>query len=392
VRILHTISSVNPAGGGPIEGVRQLGKVNTLSGHTVEIASLDEPNASFLKDFGFPVHALGPSSLGYCLAPRYVPWLRDNASKYDIIIVNGIWQYTSFGAWRALGQSSTPYVVFTHGMLDPWFKRRYPLKHFKKWLYWPWAEYRVLRDAAAVLFTCEEERLLARQSFWMYSVKERVVNYGTAEPTGSREDERRQLFNRFPELVSKRILLFMGRIHPKKGCDVAIQSFAATLAEDPRWHLVIAGPDQTGWKSSLQSLAAKLNISDQVTWTGMISGSLKWGLIKSSEVFFLPSHQENFGIVVAEALACGVPALISNKVNIWREVQNDGAGLVANDDLNGATTLLKHWHNLDSLSRDRMRAAARASFEKRFEIHGASRSLLSVLSEVLDKRASRTTQ
>ena len=72
---------------------------------------------------------------------------------------------------RKQGFHTPAYFVFTHGMLDPWFKRTYPLKHLKKWLYWPWAEYRVLRDAQAVLFTCEEERILARQSFWLYKCK-----------------------------------------------------------------------------------------------------------------------------------------------------------------------------------------------------------------------------
>ena len=86
----------------------------------------------------------------------------------------------------------------------------------------------------------------------------------------------------------------------------------------------------------MESLAATLQIADRITWTGLIKGDLKFGAIRASEVLFLPSHQENFGIVVAEALACGVPVLISDKVNIWREVQSDGAGLVAPDNLAGA--------------------------------------------------------
>jgi glycosyltransferase involved in cell wall biosynthesis len=382
MKILHAIHSVDPGGGGPIEGVKQLGRINTQRGHRIEIASLDAPDAAFLKDFPLPVHPLGPSS-GYGFSSRYVPWLRENVAKYDIVIVNGIWQYNSFGAWRVLHRSSTPYVVVTHGMLDPWFKRTYPLKHLKKWLYWPWGEYRVLRDAAAVLFTCEEERLLARQSFWLYSAKEKVINYGTASPAGDAETQRQELFTRFPELRNKRLLLFMGRIHPKKGCDLALKAFAEILASDPDWRLVMAGPDQIGWKSSLESLAAELSIGQRITWTGMIGGNLKLGAIRAAEVLFLPSHQENFGIVVAEALASGVPALISDKVNIWREIREDGAGLVAPDNLAGASSLLNSWINLSDSQRFRMRECARISFEKRFEIHQASTTLLGILQQLL---------
>jgi glycosyltransferase involved in cell wall biosynthesis len=184
MNILHIISSVNPAGGGPIEGVKQLGGALIHEGHRVEVASLDPPDAPCARQFPIPVYALGPATLRYAFTPRLIPWLRSNRSRYDAVIVNGIWQFHSFAAWQALHDSSTPYVLFTHGMLDPWFKRRYPLKHVKKWMYWPWAEYRVLRDAQAVLFTCEEERVLARQSFWLYRCNEVVVNYGTAPPTG----------------------------------------------------------------------------------------------------------------------------------------------------------------------------------------------------------------
>jgi glycosyltransferase involved in cell wall biosynthesis len=380
VRILHIINSVNPASGGPIEVVRQLASISRCDGHQVEVASLDAPDSPHLKGLTLRVYPLGPRTLSYGFSPRFVPWLRENARNYDAVIVNGLWQYHSFGAWRALRNSGTPYFVFTHGMLDPWFKRTYPLKHLKKWMYWPWGEYPVLRDARAVLFTCEEERVLARQSFWLYSCNEMVVNLGTASPTGDSEAQVRAFYDRFPHLREKRLALFMGRIHPKKGCDLAIQAFAKVLAKDPDWHLVMAGPDQVGWQSKLGSIAEDLKIADRITWAGMIGGDVKWGAFRASEIFVLPSHQENFGVVVAEALACGVPALISNKVNIWREVQGDGAGIVGEDDLQGTCHLFESWLNSQEPKKQRMRAQARKCFEKRFEIRRTANSLVEVLS------------
>ena len=386
MKILHVISSVDPAGGGPIEGVKQLTLVAQANGHSIEIASLDPPGAPYLKDFPAPVHALGPAKFKYRFSDRLVPWLRTHATRYDIAIVEGIWQYHSFAVRQALHRSPIPYVVFTHGMLDPWFKRTYPLKHLKKWLYWPWGDYRVLRDADAVLFTCEEEMLLARQSFWLYSAREKVVTYGTTAPSANLDAERQNALSRFPELRGKRIILFMGRIHPKKGCDLVVKAFAKTLATDPNWHLVMAGPDQIGWKASLCAMAAELNIADRITWTGMVVGDAKYGLLAASEAMFLPSHQENFGVIVAEALACGVPVLISVKVNIWREVKTDGAGLVANDNLSGACELLRNWIAMDAGERQSMRGCARNCFEKRFEIHRASDCLISALQAVQNQK------
>jgi glycosyltransferase involved in cell wall biosynthesis len=273
------------------------------------------------------VHATGPSIGRYGYNTRFISWLKGNARNYDVVIINGLWQFTSFGAWRALRKSDTPYIVFPHGMLDPWFKRHYPLKHLKKWLYWPWGEYRVLRDARAVVFTCEEERVLARQSFWLYRVKERVVAYGTADPVLS-DSQRDSFLSRFPSLRGTRYLLFLGRIHRKKGCDLLLKAFANVWGQESDLRLVIAGPDSTRWLPQLQRLASNLGISDRVVWTGALAGDMKWGAFQGAEAFVLPSHQENFGIAVAEALACGLPVLVSDKVNIWREIAGDGAGLI----------------------------------------------------------------
>jgi glycosyltransferase involved in cell wall biosynthesis len=380
VNILHVISSANPRGGGPIEGVQQLGMTLVGSGHRVEIASLDSPDAPYLKHSSLPVHPLGPATLAYAFSDRFIPWIRANRSQYDAVIVNGIWQFHSFGAWSALHNSSTPYVLFTHGMLDPWFKRQYPLKHLKKWVYWPWAEYRVLRDAEAVLFTCEEERVLARSSFWLYRCKEVVVGYGTARPQSVPKQDLQEFFRHNPHLLGKKLIFFMGRIHPKKGCDLLIEAFAEVFRHEPDWHLVIAGPDQVGWQKKLRQRAEDLGVATRITWMGMISGALKWGAIRAAEVFVLPSHQENFGIVVAEALAAGVPALLSNKVNIWREVQADGAGIVAEDTLFGTCELLRTYLGMSEKKRLTMRQCASDCFEQRFEIKKAAKALLEVLS------------
>jgi glycosyltransferase involved in cell wall biosynthesis len=383
VKILHIISSMNPAGGGPIEGIKQLGTTLMSQGHQVEVASLDPPGAPFLPQSPLPVHPLGPAQLKYGFSPRFVPWVRANAGRYDAVIVNGIWQFHSYGAWRALRNSSTPYVLVTHGMLDPWFKKHYPLKHIKKWMYWPWAEYRVLRDARAVLFTCEEERQSARSSFWLYRCNEMVVSYGTARPKGDPDSELREFFNHYPELRGKRLALFMGRIHPKKGCDLLIDAFAKVLGQQRDWHLVIAGPDQVGWREDLNYRAGQLGIAPRITWTGMLGGAPKWGALRAAEIFVLPSHQENFGIAVAEALAAGVPALISNRVNIWREIEADGAGLVSDDNLEGTCSLLQSYLDLPAEKKQAIRQAARECFEARFEIKKAAQTLHGVLTSVM---------
>lgn len=381
MKLLHVITTVNPAFGGPIEGLRQLAEVLVQKGHTVEVASLDAPDESWVAECPIPVHAMGPVNSTYGYSPYLVPWLRENASHYDFVVARGIWQYGSFATWRALRGSSTPYLVFTHGMLDPWFKHTYPLKHLKKSLYWPWAEYRVLRDAAGVCFTCEEERLLARQSFRPYKCQEFVVSYGTAGATGESDLQKQLFLEKFPHLKGKRIFLFLSRIHVKKGCDLLIEAFAQVAAHDQTLHLVMAGPDKTNLRPQLEAQAERLGVASRITWAGMLSGDLKWGAFHTAEVFALPSHQENFGIAVAEALSCGTPVLISNKVNIWREIEKDGAGFVDEDSTKGAVRVLERWLQTSSEEKNRMRQQARDCFLNRFEINEAADSFLRVLDE-----------
>jgi glycosyltransferase involved in cell wall biosynthesis len=165
-----------------------------------------------------------------------------------------------------------------------------------------------------------------------------------------------------------RTLLFLGRIHPKKGCDLLLHAFAAVAASDPRLQLLMAGPDTDGWSADLRRLAERLGIAARVTWGGMLEGDVKWGALRGAELFALPSHQENFGIAVAEALACGLPVLISRRVNIWREVIEDGAGLAEEDTVAGATATLRQWCELGPASRAAMAVAASACFRERFAI------------------------
>jgi len=381
LRILHSISSVNPSGGGPIEGMKQISAINQFHGHHVEIVCLDLPSDPWVKDCPFPCHAMGPAYLGYGFSPRLAPWLKANHANYDIVVINGIWQYNAFGSWRALQGSGTPYFVYTHGMLDPWFKRTYPLKHLKKWLYWPWGDYRVLRDAAAVLFTCEEERRLARESFWLYRCQEFVANYGTAGPVGDAIAQRRLFLEKFPRLQGAKCLLFLGRVHVKKGPDLLFRALAAVLQRLPgdltrRVRLVMAGPNDHAYGREMQNLAGELGLSERITWTGMVGGDLKWGAFHAAEAFILPSHQENFGIAVAEAMACGVPVLISDQVNIWREICSDGAGFVDNDDLAGTINLIERWLLTPEAEWSAMRQRAKVSFQTRFNIEKAATSLL----------------
>ena len=327
MRVLHVIASLDPKGGGTTENLLQLAQATSETEEMeMEVACFDEAEESWLTSFPALVNALGRGRTSYRYCSAFVPWLRKNAARFDAFVVHGLWQYPGYATRLVARELDIPYFVFPHGMLDPWFKKAYPLKHLKKWLYWPWGEYRVLRDATAVFFTCEEERRLARDSFWLYQCRGKVVGIGIGLPPTQADQQDETFLTRFSEFRKKRLLLFLSRIHEKKGCDLLIRAFGKavqnlSLHERDPLHLVVAGPcaDQ-GYLDEMNDLAKECCPTGSVSFPGMLSGDLKWGAFHAAEVFVLPSHQENFGIAVVEALACKRPVLISDKVNIWREI------------------------------------------------------------------------
>ncbi len=384
MRILHVISSLNPAFGGPAAWLVALTPELEVLGHESEVVCGDVPTDGFVAEFPGRVHAIGPSRGGYAYIPRLVRWLRGAAAGYDAVVAHGLWQYHTSAVRRALGDSGRPpYFVFPHGMLDPWFQRQYPRKHLKKLIYWNLFERRALRDATAVLFTCEQERRLAQGSFPGYRARERVVAFGTIGAGGTPAAQLAAFRAQYPEIAARPLWLFLGRIHLKKGVDLLLEAYAALAREHPTLPaLVVAGPaSDEAYLRDLKARAAASGVDAKVYWPGMLTGDVKWGALRAAEAFILPSHQENFGIAVAEALSCGTPVLISDQVNIWREIADDGAGLVAPDTAEGTRELLERWRSLAADARVAMQAAAVASFAKRFEIQAAARNFVRNLEE-----------
>jgi len=391
VKVLHVIASVDPRGGGPIEGVFKSAQVWSSHGHDVQIASLDSPDAEWVISSPVKTIALGSPTrsqsrlrkllpwVRYGYTPRFPQWLRANAANFDVVIVNGLWNYTSLSTSRALRRLNLPYFVFTHGMLDPWFNKAYPVKHFLKALFWKLFEHKVLRDARGVLFTCEEERRMARQSFAPYIAREYVVGYGTTDVSGDPGEQVAAFFSEVPKATGRRIALFLSRIDEKKGIDLLLTAFARHADTFPDLDLVIAGPDLAGIQKSLMDLSSNLGIAARVHWPGMLTGAAKWGAFRAAEFFVLPSHQENFGVVVAEAMALSRPVLITNKVNIWREVELDGAGIVVDDNAEAIAAGLQEMCSLSPSQRGEIGRKGRLGFLNRYNLEDNAMQLLSLL-------------
>lgn len=371
MKVLRVVASMDPKLGGVTEAINQSAIAFNKNECSIEVLCFDDFGARWVGlGNGYTIHTVGKGITSYAINFSYFSWLWKNARNYDVVILDGLWQFLSLGAYflKLLG---VPYCVFTHGMLDPYFNQD-KTKYYKKLPFWWLVERNVIALANCAIFTCEEERELAARSFPAFKAKSKITTLGVESNHSPAIKLESLFFDNFPKLIGKRFALFLSRIHKKKGLDILIEALGASSELPGDYMLVIAGPDSDGLKDELAKRIEALGLVDRVMWLGMLGGDLKWAAYHAADVFVLPSHQENFGIVVAEALSTGTPVLITNKVNIWREVKNSGAGFVGNDDVEGVELLLKSWFELSGKDRQLMSARALNCYQEKFSLDVSS--------------------
>ena len=388
MKILHVVAGCDRAEGGVIEGVFRLGGAYQAMGHQQELLTLDLPDSPAVKASPVPVHAMGGSQPSGSMpwhrlqrwarkSPKAVHWLKHHAADYDAIVVDGLWNYSTRVARLALADQDVPYVVFPHGMLDPWFKSRYPLKHAAKTLLWHVNEGVLLRQATAAAFTCATERDLARDTWSPWKMRDQVVGFGTAPPPPKTGQMKQAFRAAVPELADRPYLLFLSRLHEKKGCEALLEGFGM-VADEAGFDLVMAGPGDPAYVAGLKSFAGKVAPEGRIHWPGMLRDQAKWGALYGCEAMALTSHQENFGVVVAEALGCGRPVIISDQVNIHKEITAARAGLVCADTATGAAAAILGLSELDSDARTAMGASGRDLFVAEFDIATTAARLIKI--------------
>jgi glycosyltransferase involved in cell wall biosynthesis len=286
--------------------------------------------------------------------------------------------------------AGVPVLVFPHGMLDPWALRQSWIKRLTKALAWPLVTAPLLRQAARLCFTCPEEMKVATPALDSIPFTPAILPLGVEAAPDDLEVLRSEFQSREPSLRDRKILLFLGRLHPKKGCDLLIQGFAQwrqALPESTRaqYHLRLAGPPHSPeYLDEMHHLCSAhgLKVGTEVTFPGMVEGRAKWQGLAACSAMILPSHQENFGLVVGEALACGKPVLISNRVNIWPWIVESNAGFVADDTLEGVVTLLGQWSALtDDAALNQSRHAS-ALYIRSFSIPGRIQEFAAVINSL----------
>jgi len=399
MRLLHIIASMDPVSGGPCQGIRNNNPLIRDLGVYREVVCMDDPASEFLGSDDFPIHALGPAKGLWQYSSKLFPWLKTHMQSFDVVVINGLWLFFSYAGWKMLkktqraannrGDKVPKVFVMPHGMLDPYFQlaQDRKMKAIRNLIYWHLIESKVVNDSDGLLFTSETELLLARKSFTNYHPKnEYNIGYGVPPPPPYTSDMKAAFLERCPIQAGRGYLLFFGRIHPKKGVDMLVASYLEILAEkgsDGLPALVIAGPGmESEYGEKIKKRLTSIPIAENnVFYTGMLTGNAKWGAFYGSDAFVLPSHQENFGIAVVEALACSKPVIISDQVNIWKEINAGGGGIIGEDTKESVYDNLLKWINMSDPDKAEMSKCAFQVFLDNFQIETAANNFYKIISE-----------
>ena len=347
---LHVVSHLDPKYGGISTVVPELISAIGSAGHyhpsLAGFCSAGEQRPRNTQTFDLRVW---PSSR--------IEWLRNASLTQDFnrvvagsegLHIHGLWEQSTLVAAKSARKSRKPYVLSAHGMLERWALQN---KRLKKSIYAAFVERTNVEGAACLhaLTSAEAEdyrRFGSRRPI-------AVIPNGVHVPAHA---DAASFLNEFPSLRGKKLVLFLGRIHFKKGLDLLCHAWQTASKRWPEAHLVLAGPD-FGTRASIEALVQSLNLSRRITFTGMLTGDLKWSALKAAQCFVLPSYSEGLSVSTLEALGMGVPVIITEHCHL-PEVQQQGCGWVIPANANRLAETLDQF--LSSSSNDLLAMSSRA--------------------------------
>lgn len=328
MRVLHVISSLDRNSGGPTTALLGLALAQAKCGLQVSVLSVyqNAPETGVVESLqrqGIGVLQIGPTKGKLGRHPDLAGAADRSVAAADVVHIHAMWEEIQHQAAKAAQRHKVPYLIRPCGMLDPWSLQQ---SRWIKKILLAWRVRRNLNLAAGLHFTTGTERDLVGAL--------KLKSKSIVAPNGVDLHEFGELpspgtfRSQYPRLGDRPIVLFLSRLHPKKGLDLLVPAFAQ-IANDVKMSgatLVIAGPDSDGYRAQVEGMAVRHGMMDRVLFTGMVTGVQRIALLAEAKLFVLPSYQENFGNVVIESLAAGTPVIVSDQVNLQAEVKAAGVG------------------------------------------------------------------
>lgn len=329
MKVVHIVDAMNKNMGGPTFSVAELTQMLIKQDVAVDLFSVDYPflgecvYPKGVQTYYFKGNRLGQYCAGINLSLRNKLFQQTHV---DLIHHHGIWRYTQIDAKQFAQKNNIPFVLSPRGMLEPW---ALSYKAFKKNIAWKLWQKKCLDAVTMFHATAETERDSIRRLGFTQPIA--VIPNGIQMPLEDKKINQEMLEQKFPDLKNKKWLLFMSRIDVKKGIDQLLLVWKDLHQQYPEWQLILAGPENDDYHQVLKKFITQHQLTSCVTFVGMLSGLLKECVLQNAQIFVLPTHSENFGRVIAEALSYQVP-VITTKQTPWQDIEQYRCGWWIDDD------------------------------------------------------------
>lgn len=329
MKVLHVAASLSPAWGGPVPVVKGLTEAMARKGVEVTVFATFGQTGGLVQLEGVEVRLFKQNFLSRIwkgCSLKLVKTLYQEIERFDLTHIQEIWHYPHFAAYLTARKARKPYIVTIHGALEPWCLN---YKGLKKKIYAALIQRRILNKAAAIHAITQEEV----EHIKAFGVDRPiiVIPNGINPKEFSQLPPKEELKKLYPELQDEKVVLFLGRIHPKKGLDILARAFGKIARDRKDVHLLIVGPDEGGYRREVEKMLAPQNVIEKTTFTGMLTGKEKLAALSLADIFVLPSYSEGFSMAILEALACGLPTIITRQCH-FPEVAQAKAGIVIDPD------------------------------------------------------------
>ena len=379
IRIVNIISTLNPIYGGPAATYIQTCKSLSKNGFDVTVLTYDKKNFFNNKNDNFKTINLNANPKGYNFSLKLIKWIKANKYNYDYFLFNGIWD---FGILLAKIFLKDKYFVFIHGGLDPYFGTEF-LKRIKKNLYWKITGKNNLLSSKGVLVSGNNEFKMLKKTYVNTSgIKVYDVGYSFYQINKPKKiDYKNILYKYFPILHKKKFILFIGRIHNKKGCDILLQSILK-IKKLKKYYFLIAGFNFNNNKYEnyiLDTVKKNKKLKDIVIISKFLQGNIKDSVIKLADATILPSRGENFGVSVIESMALSTIPLITNKVGVHHEITKYKAGLVYRDNVESISNMILKFINIEKKTLKLMKINSLKCYDDVFNVKDKNNHLVKLL-------------
>ncbi|WP_373479708.1 glycosyltransferase [Geminocystis sp.] len=388
MKILMVIPAIGSVYGGPSKCVLELSQTLAKQGLEIDLVTttangdveLDVPKFQWVETNGYRIQYFPYISWGdYKFSFTLRKWLYAHVKDYDLVHTNAVFSLPNLPAYGASVQKKIPYIITPHGMLEPW---ALSYKSNKKKLFYNLLEKPAINQASGiqVLATPEKDRVkslnLKPPLF--------VIPNGIVTKDFELLPSSSIFLDRFPNTKNRQLILFLGRIDPKKGLDLLAPAFAKVYQKFPNTHLVIAGPDNVGYLPTVKNYFEELGCLDGVTFTGMLTGEMKYSALSAASIYVAPSYSEGFSMSILEGMASGLPCIFTTGCNFPEAQETNTAYVVDIDSESIEKALLKCLENPTEAKQ--MGHRAQKFILENYTWDEIAKKLIKVYQEIIDKK------